>query len=465
MLQRLRAEYGLTYLLISHDLPLVSQIADRVSVMYLGELVESGPASAVVAKPLHPYTAALRSATPVARSRETRKKRIVLQGEPPSPLHPPDGCAFHERCPIAQPLCGRDKPALLARGGGRPGRSLPFRRGVAVTMHAVPAAASEGAKIEDLRIAYPITDGRVEVVRGVSLGVGPGETLALVGESGAGKSLTARSLLGLLPHPTFVSAGSISVAGIDVLDASESTLGTLRGGIVGFIPQDPMSALNPARQIGAVFNEVLSRHSGQLSAKRQQHIADILSEVGLRRSVLDFYPHQLSGGMRQRVLIALALLSQPSLIVADEPTPALDATVQAQILDLLARHIAGRVSLILITHDLGVAATVCERIAIMYAGRIVETGPTRSLLQDPQHPYTRGLLEAAPDLSTRGAGLVPIPGHPPRPGQIPPGCAFAPCCNHAGERCRTMPELEAGEHSVACWYPNGRLHTEGETGS
>lgn len=311
----------------------------------------------------------------------------------------------------------------------------------------------KGVDVEDLHIAYPVTSGSVGVVRGVSFAVAPGQTLAIVGESGAGKSLTARSLLGLLPEPTYVTAGSVRIAGVEVVQTDQRAMRHLRGGLVGFIPQDPMSALNPVRRIGLIFDEVLSRHTALSGKQRREHTLTVLNGVGLTHDVLNRYPHELSGGMKQRILIALALVTEPSVIVADEPTTALDATIQAQILELLSQRVAGRVALILITHDLGVAATVCERIAIMYAGKIVETGTTRSLLQQPRHPYTRGLLAAAPDFSTEGTGLVPIPGSPPRPTQIPPGCAFAPRCSRSDERCQTMPELDAADPSVACWHP------------
>ena len=316
-----------------------------------------------------------------------------------------------------------------------------------------PAADSAGVSVANLCISHRTTNGRVDLVRDVSLDVRPGDTLALVGESGAGKSLTARSLLGLLPGPTYVSGGSLRVNGIDVRAASKKQLQKLRGGVVGFVPQDPMSALNPVRRIGSVFDEVLARHPRLAKDRPRERIATALAEVGLRETLLDRYPHQLSGGMKQRILIALALVAEPSVVVADEPTTALDATVQAQILDLLSHRIAGRVSLILITHDLGVAASVCKRIAIMYCGRVVETGPTGRLLEKQRHPYTRGLLAAAPDFCTDGSGMVPIPGRPPRPSQIPDGCAFAPRCDHSTEHCGELPQLAGGAHSVACWHP------------
>jgi oligopeptide/dipeptide ABC transporter ATP-binding protein len=313
-------------------------------------------------------------------------------------------------------------------------------------------ASGAGIEVTDLHIAMPGPSGPVEIVRGVSFSVPPGGTLALVGESGSGKSLTARSLLGLLPPPTFVSAGMVSVDDVDVRQASAGTLRHLRGGIVGFVPQDPMSALNPVRRIGSLFNEVLARHKPLRPAERGAHVREILGQVGLTDSVLGRYPHQLSGGMKQRVLIALALSTEPAAIVADEPTTALDATVQAQILELLARHVAGRVALIMITHDLGVAATLCDHVAIMYAGQVVETGPIERVLRAPSHPYTKGLLGAAPGFADSGrAGLIPIAGAPPRPGGFPTGCSFAPRCTRATEACNIQPLMSGDEHRFACW--------------
>lgn len=323
---------------------------------------------------------------------------------------------------------------------------------------------SAHVKIEDLRVAYPGPNGPIDLVHGVSLELHPGETLALVGESGAGKSLTARTLLDLLPAPTFVRSGVVNVSGHDMVKAPESTLCRLRGSVVSFVPQDPMIALNPVRRIGTIFKEITARHPCAHDGGPTKQIADALTEVGLRNSVLECYPHQLSGGMKQRVLIALALVTQPRVIVADEPTTALDATVQAQILDLLARRVAGRVSLLLITHDLGVAATVCSRIAIMYNGRIVEAGPTRDLLRNPRHPYTRGLLAAAPNFSEGGGGLIPIPGRPPRPGEKLAGCAFAPRCARADKKCQEMPHLETADKSVACWHPYSNMESQDSQG-
>lgn len=315
------------------------------------------------------------------------------------------------------------------------------------TMHDGSAAVV----VDDLHVAYRKRDRIIEIVRGVSFSVAVGERLALVGESGTGKSLTARSMLGILPPPTYVSAGAIRINGRDIAKASDAELRRIRGGTVSFIPQDPMSALNPVRRIGRIFDEVINRHCRIGRVERNDRVAAVLSGVGLQPTVLERYPHQLSGGMKQRVLIALALVTEPTVIVADEPTTALDATVQAEILAMLSGQLAEKVALIMITHDLGVAATVCQKIAIMYGGAIVESGPIRSILDSPRHPYTLGLLAAAPDFDPSRPSLVPIAGTPPLPGQFPPGCAFGPRCASVGPACSQLPFLSGSDHQTACW--------------
>lgn len=307
--------------------------------------------------------------------------------------------------------------------------------------------------VRDLWISAPTANGWVDLVRGVDLSVPYGGTLALVGESGAGKSITARSLLGMTPPPTVMTHGTVQVGDLDVTTADDRALHMLRGGTIGLVPQDPTSALNPVRTIGSLFDEVVRRHQRHGRAARRRLIGAALDDVGLRHDVLARYPHQLSGGMRQRALIGMALVNDPSVIVADEPTTALDATVQAQILELLASHVAGRVALVLITHDLGVAATLCDEVNVMYAGRVVEQGATADVCNRPRHPYTAGLLAAAPDPATGGVGMVPIPGAPPAPADVAPGCAFKTRCPRRTEQCDRMPELDDGAQRVACWHP------------
>lgn len=323
-------------------------------------------------------------------------------------------------------------------------------------MSRAPRAEScAGIQVRDLTIGFERDHRRVEITRRISFEVPAGGTLALVGESGTGKSLTARSLLALLPPPVSVLEGSIAIDGIELVGASEAELRRVRGSSISLVPQDPMSALNPVRRIRSLFLELLERHTSSRGASLLGRATAVLSEVGLQPNVLDRYPHELSGGMKQRVLIALALVTEPAVVVADEPTTALDATVQAEILDLLSSHVAGRAALLLITHDLGVAATVCERIAVMYSGQIIEEGPMQELLASPRHPYTRGLLAAAPDFGRSRDSLVPIPGTPPQPDARPAGCAFRPRCSRALEACSQPPALRGGAHRVACWNPLG----------
>jgi oligopeptide/dipeptide ABC transporter ATP-binding protein len=310
-----------------------------------------------------------------------------------------------------------------------------------------------GIVVRDLHLGYVANDVTIEIVQDVSFSVPMGGTLALVGESGTGKSLTARSLLGILPDPVRVLGGSITVDGIDITNTSEAELQKIRGGRVGFVPQDPMSALNPVRRIRSAFSEVLRRHTHLDRSARRRRAESALARVGLRSTVLDRYPHQLSGGMKQRIMIALVLAVEPAVVVADEPTTALDATVQAEILDLLAEHVAGHMALVLITHDLGVAATVCQQIAVMYGGRFVEYADSHTLLETPAHPYTRGLLAASPDLDPDVECLVPIPGAPPSPLSRPEGCGFRPRCAFASQTCLTRPALQGMHRKVACWHP------------
>ena len=298
---------------------------------------------------------------------------------------------------------------------------------------------------------------RVTAVDGVSFDIGRGEVFGLVGESGCGKTATCRSILRLFAGaPARIAAGQILYAGADLARLDEGGLSGIRGAEIAMIFQDPMTSLNPTMRVGAQIAEGVRRHRRLTRRQARAAAGDLLADVGVpfpaRR--LDDYPHQFSGGMRQRVLIAIALACRPKLLIADEPTTALDVTIQDQILKLLLRlEDSYGMSVLLVTHDLGVVAQTCERVAVMYAGRIVEEAPTRRLFGKPRHPYTRALLAALPAHAEDEAALTPIPGGPPDLAAPPSGCRFHPRCGYAIEPCHTAPHALAAvgdEHASAC---------------
>ncbi|WP_336922438.1 ABC transporter ATP-binding protein [Aquipuribacter sp. SD81] len=307
-------------------------------------------------------------------------------------------------------------------------------------------------RVSDLRVTFPTSRGPATVVRGVDLEVAPGETLAVVGESGSGKSVSMLAVLGLLPASARVE-GEAQLRGEQLVGASEERLRRLRGPGIGMVFQDPMTSLNPVLTIRRQLLEGLRAHAGRDGARRGKDVLlararDLLGEVGLPDPdrALRSYPHQLSGGQRQRVMIAIALAHDPAVLVADEATTALDVTVQAQILRLVQRLQSEHgTAVVWITHDLGVVAGTADRVAVMYAGRVVETGPTDALFSQPTHPYTRGLLASLPDIDDPATGdarddLVAMPGLPPDPVDPPPGCAFAPRCPVAHPECVAHPQ-------------------------
>ncbi|HEY4003855.1 MAG TPA: ABC transporter ATP-binding protein [Pseudonocardia sp.] len=320
-------------------------------------------------------------------------------------------------------------------------------------------------RVSDLRVAFPSEAGEVAAVRGVSFAVSPGEVLGIVGESGSGKSVSALAAMGLLP-PQARIGGSIQFRGEELLGRTDSQMARIRGKRIAMVFQDPLSALTPIFSVGDQVAEALRVHDGGLSkadaARRSVELLDVVGIPRARERARSF-PHEFSGGMRQRVVIAMAIANNPDLIIADEPTTALDVTVQAQVLDVLrtARELTGA-GLILITHDLGVVAGVADRVQVMYAGRIVETGPVDAIFTSPRMPYTLGLLGSLPRLDTdRREPLVPIEGQPPSMVGLDPGCPFAPRCPLAIERCTTEePPLELADgHGTACWR-SGELAAE-----
>ena len=311
--------------------------------------------------------------------------------------------------------------------------------------------------VYDLRLTFPGPGGPIHPVDGVSFSIAKGETLALVGESGCGKSLTALSLLRLVPAPGFIAAGSsIVFDGAEVLTLAPGALRALRGRRVGMVFQDPLTSLNPVMRIGDQIAEGIVAHGLASQGEARKRALALLREVGIADAErrLDAYPHQLSGGMRQRVVLAIALACEPELIVADEPTTALDVTVQAQILETLDRLRRDRgMALLLITHDFGIVAGRADRVAVMYAGQVIEEGATPEVFAHPSHPYTQGLLASVPRMTGPIRRIEPIPGSVPLPGSWPAGCRFAPRCSRAFAACGApAPVHPAGPgHSVRCW--------------
>ena len=314
-------------------------------------------------------------------------------------------------------------------------------------------------EVRNLRTEFRTGAGLVRAVDGISYSVDPGETVAIVGESGSGKSVGALSILGLIPDPPGrIVGGEIIFAGRDLRKLSEDQMREVRGGDIGMVFQEPMTSLNPVLTIGRQITEMLEQHRGSDRAAAQARAVELLGLVGIAdpQRRLKQYPHQLSGGMRQRIMIAIALACEPKLIIADEPTTALDVTIQAQILELMQKLTQRLgVALIVITHNLGIVARYAHRVNVMYAGRIIEQASAAELYANPRHPYTLGLLRSVPRLDEpRRARLEPIEGQPPDLTRLPPGCAFAPRCAFRVARCNEAapPLAELGDgHRSACW--------------
>ena len=314
--------------------------------------------------------------------------------------------------------------------------------------------------VEDLRVTFSTQRGTVHAVNGVSFQINAGETLGIVGESGCGKSVTSLAILGILARNARVTSGRAVFEGRDLIGLSDRELREIRGRDIAMIFQDPMTSLNPVLTIGRQIRESLQTHLGLDKKQARERAIELLEQVGIpeARRRVDEYPHQFSGGMRQRAMIAMALACEPKLLIADEPTTALDVTIQAQILEVLRSLVSERdTALILITHDLGVVAGMCERIQVMYAGMVMEEGSAESVFASPRHPYTLGLLQSVPRLDTpRGRALQPIQGAPRDMLRAPSACPFAPRCAYEVEKSReevpALVEVEPG-HRVACFNP------------
>ncbi len=323
---------------------------------------------------------------------------------------------------------------------------------------AAPAAGGPMLQVRDLHVQITSRAGLVRAVDGVSFDVVRGDALGLVGESGSGKSMTLRAILGVLPPEARISAGQIRLDGQDLVPLRQRDLNRIRGPKMSMIFQEPMSALNPVMRVGSQIAEGPMIHLGASRAKAAERALDLMRRVGIPDPERRFraYPHEFSGGMRQRVMIAIALSCEPEIILCDEPTTALDVTIQDQILRLLSRLCReSGVSLVFVTHDLPVVAQVCQQLAVMYGGKLVESGPVREVLRDPRHPYTLGLVRSAPDFDNVRESLVPIPGSPPSLISPPSGCRFHPRCKFAEEDCMvTQPPLKllAGGRMTACLH-------------
>ena len=311
-------------------------------------------------------------------------------------------------------------------------------------------------EVRNLRIEFPTRRGTLLAVDDVSFDIAPGEVLGVVGESGAGKSLTGNAIIGLLEPPGRIAAGEIRLEGRRIDNLPYEEMRKIRGARIGAIFQDPLTSLNPLYSVGRQLVETIQTHLPLSATEARQRALDLLKEVGIPAAEqrLDQYPHQFSGGMRQRVVIALALCAGPRLIVADEPTTALDVSIQAQIIALLKRLCRDHgTAVMLVTHDMGVIAETADRVAVMYAGRVAEIGPVRDVIKHAQHPYTKGLMGSIPSLGVRSERLVQIDGAMPRLTEIPNGCAFNPRCLARGARCLVeRPNLmAAGASRAACW--------------
>ena len=311
--------------------------------------------------------------------------------------------------------------------------------------------------VRDLRVEFPTRRGTLTALDGITFDIGAGEVLGMVGESGAGKSLTGAAIIGLLEPPGRIASGEIRLRGERIDNLAPEAMRRIRGKRIGMVFQDPLTSLNPLYTVAQQIVETIRTHADVSEAEARTRAIGLLDRVGIPAAArrIDDYPHHFSGGMRQRVVIALALCAEPELVIADEPTTALDVSVQAQIIDLIKEICAERgAAVMLITHDMGVIAETADRVAVLYAGRLAEIGPVNDVILHAEHPYTRGLMGSIPTLTQESDRLLQIPGAMPRLNAIPPGCAFNPRCAHAFDRCRSDrpdPIERPGRREVACW--------------
>ncbi|MGE0383242.1 MAG: dipeptide ABC transporter ATP-binding protein [Gammaproteobacteria bacterium] len=468
LLRGLQRRTGMAMLLITHDLGVVREMADRVGVMYAGQIVESAPAATFFADPLHPYSRKLFDSLPAGAKRD--RPLAVIRGMVPPAGTPWRGCRFAARCDYAIALCEGEPPRPNEVHGHRLARCHmhdPAHAAVGFPEPAAPAHPARAAaaradtpllEVEALQVHFPIhrgvfrrVAGHVYAVDGVSLAIPAGRTLALVGESGCGKTTAGKGILRLLP-PT---GGRVRFDGTDLASLDAARLRAHRRDMQ-FIFQDPYSSMNPRMMVCDIVTEgMVAQGIGADRDERYARARELLQQVGLSAEAMQRYPHEFSGGQRQRICIARALAVQPRLIVCDEPTSALDVSVQAQILNLL-KDLQDRLGIayLFITHNLAVVEYLAHRIAVMYLGRIVEEGDVGQVMRAPRHPYTRALLSAVPVVdATSEREIIRLPGDLPSPSAPPAGCHFHPRCPQAFAPCRQSypaPAAFGHGHTAAC---------------
>jgi peptide/nickel transport system ATP-binding protein len=460
VLARRQAESGAAVILITHDLGVIAEVAHRVAVMYGGRIVETGTVEEIFARPRHPYTIGLLRSLP--RIDGAQERLLPIAGQPPAPSQLPPGCAFHPRCPIGRerPLCAAQAPALVAATGGH-GSACHFvaeaeaeaeTDAARAAPRAAPRAREETGsapareappllRVEGLQVHFPIRAGllrrqvgTVRAVDGVDLDLRPGETLGLVGESGCGKTTTARAIMGLVR----ATAGRVTFDGKDITNLPRNDMRRIRRHMQ-YIFQDPYASLNPVRTVGDIVAEPLHIHGLFDEMGGERRISELFELVGLSRTMLDRFPSEFSGGQRQRIGIARALALQPRLLILDEPVAALDVSIQAQVINLLQdlqRELG--LAYLFVAHDLSVVRHISDRVAVMYLGRIVEENAKAGLYERPTHPYTQSLLSAVPvpDPASRATRRrIVLQGDIPSPARPPSGCAFHPRCFRASDLC------------------------------
>lgn len=465
LIEKLRRETNTAVLLITHDMGVVRENAQRVGVMYAGNLVEEAPVDELFDAPRHPYTELLMRALP---SRGVRSRKLeTIKGMVPKASEEIVGCRFSNRCPVALPICAEKPLKEIETSEGHRVKCHLFSEGRSAQRAEIETDLEEAPlvdidpdriklRLDELKMHFPIrkglfkrTVGHVKAVDGVSLDIRKGETLALVGESGCGKTTVGKSIIRLYDP----SGGRIEFRGEDITELKRSALKPLRRH-VQFVFQDPFSSMNPRMRIFEILTDGMLTHSiGADAGERRRRAVDMLAHAGLDDSALERYPHEFSGGQRQRIMLARALCVEPEILICDEATSALDVSVQAQILNLM-KDLQSEfdLSYLFITHDLGVVEYLADRVAVMYLGRIVEEGLCSEIFQQPAHPYTKALLSAIPKaVPDTGEKKIMLAGDVPSPINPPAGCHFNPRCPFAQEECRrAYPDWQQLGDTHAC---------------